>query len=169
MHAILAAADLKPHRSEAGCRAPTPEFETKQAEVCGPYLNPPQGAIVVSIDEKTSLQAKEPIRQEIPLRPGRPARREFEYRRHGTVALLATLLVHSREVKGNVYERNSRLEFLERLEAEIPADKQVHAILDNLQVHKTPEVCACSRPTRAGTSTPRPLAWTPVVGRHLPG
>jgi len=63
----------------------------------------------------------------------------------GTVALLAALLVHTGEVKGSVYERNSRVEFLdflELLEAEIPAAKQVHAILDNLQVHKTPEVVA---------------------------
>ena len=120
-------------------------FETKQAEVCGLYLNPPEGAIVVSIDEKTSVQAKAPIRNELPLRSGTPARREFEYKRHGTVALLAALLVHTGEVKGSVYERNSRFEFLDflaLLEAEIPADKQVHAILDNLQVHKTPEVVA---------------------------
>jgi transposase len=101
-------------------------------------------AIVVSIDEKTGVQAKQPIRKEIPLKPGEPARREFEYKRHGTVALLAALLVHTGEIKGSVYERNSRVEFLdflELLEVEIPAGKQVHAILDNLQVHKTPEVC----------------------------
>jgi transposase len=143
--AILAAADLKPHQVRSWLTSLDPEFETKQAEVCGLYLNPPEGAIVVAIDEKTSVQAKEPIRKEILLEPGKPARREFEYKRHGTVALLAALLVHSGEVKGNVYERNSRLEFLdflEQLEAEIPAGKQVHAILDNLQVHKTPEVAA---------------------------
>jgi transposase len=142
---ILAEADLKPHQVRSWLTSIDPEFETKQTEVCGLYLNPPEGAIVVSIDEKTSIQAKEPIRKEIPLRPGKPARREFEYRRHGTVALLAALLVHTGEVKGDVYQRNSRVEFLdflERLEAEIPADKQVHAILDNLQVHKTPEVRA---------------------------
>jgi transposase len=142
---ILAEADLKPHQVRSWLQSIDPEFETKQAEVCGLYLNPPEGAIVVSIDEKTSVQAKEPIRSEIAVAPGKPARREFEYKRHGTVALLAALLVHTGEVKGNVYERNSRLEFLdflESLEAEIPADKQAHAILDNLQVHKTPEVCA---------------------------
>lgn len=144
-HAILSEADLKPHQVRSWLTSIDPEFETKQAEVCGLYLNPPEGAIVVSIDEKTSLQAKEPIRKEISLAPGKPARREFEYKRHGTLALLAALLVHTGEVKGNVYERNSRtefLDFLELLEAEIPAGKQVHAILDNLQVHKTPEVCA---------------------------
>jgi transposase len=77
------------------------------------------------------------------MEPGKPARREFEYKRHGVQALLAALLVHTGEVIGEVYERNTRVEFLdflERLEAEIPAGKEVHAILDNLQVHKTPEV-----------------------------
>jgi transposase len=99
---ILAEADLKPHQVRSWLTSIDPEFETKQAEVCGLYLNPPEGAIVVSIDEKTSIQAKEPIRAELPLQPGGPARREFEYRRHGTVALLAALLVHSGEVKGEV-------------------------------------------------------------------
>ncbi len=120
-----------------------PDFDTKQADVCGLYLDPPGNAIVVSLDEKTSIQAKEPIRKELAPAPGKPARREFEYRRHGVQALLAGLLVHTGEVIGEVYDRNSRVEFLdflERLEAEIPAGKEVHAILDNLQVHKTPEI-----------------------------
>lgn len=144
VHVILDDADLKPHQVRSWLTSLDPDFDTKQAQVCGLYLDPPEGAIVVSIDEKTSIQAKQPVRATIPAAPGRPERREFEYKRHGTVALLAALLVHSGEVKGSVYERNSRVEFvdfLDRLEAEIPAGKQVHAILDNLQVHKTPEVC----------------------------
>jgi transposase len=141
--AILAEADLKPHQVCSWLTSLDPEFDTKQADVCGLYLNPPENAIVVSLDEKTSIQAKEPIRKEKPMQPGKPARREFEYRRHGVQALLAALLVHTGEVIGEVYERNSRVEFidfLERLEAQIPAGKEIHAILDNLQVHKTPEV-----------------------------
>jgi transposase len=142
-HAILAEADLKPHQVRSWLTSLDPDFDTKQAAVCGLYLDPPDNALVVSIDEKTSIQAKQPIRAELPLEPGKPARREFEYKRHGTQALLAALLVHTGVVKGEVYDRNSRVEFLdflERLEREIPAGKQVHAILDNLQVHKTPEV-----------------------------
>lgn len=145
VHRILAQADLKPHQVRSWLTSLDPEFETKQADVCGLYLRPPEGAIVVSLDEKTSVQAREPIRAEIAMLPGKPARREFEYKRHGTVALLATLLVHTGEIKDEVYERNSRtefLDFLQLLEREIPAGKDVHAILDNLQVHKTPEVCA---------------------------
>jgi len=105
---ILAEADLKPHQVRSWLTSIDPDFETKQAEVCGLYLDPPEGAIVVSLDEKTGVQAKEPIRAEIAIAPGRPARREFEYKRHGTVALLAGLLVHSGEIRGAVYERNSR-------------------------------------------------------------
>jgi transposase len=142
-HAILAEADLKPHQVRSWLTSLDPDFDTKQADVCGLYLSPPENAIVVSMDEKTSIQAREPIRKELPMEPGKPARREFEYKRHGTQALLAALLVHTGEVKGEVYDRNSRVEFidfLERLDGEIPAGKEVHAILDNLQVHKTPEV-----------------------------
>jgi transposase len=142
-HEILSQADLKPHQVRSWLTSLDPEFDTKRADVCGLYLNPPEGALVISIDEKTSIQAKEPIRKELPMRPGQPARREFEYRRHGVQALLAALLVHTGEVIGEVYDRNSRVEFLDfldRLEAEIPTGKEIHAILDNLQVHKTPEV-----------------------------
>jgi transposase len=161
---ILAEADLKPHQVRSWLTSIDPDFETKQAEVCGLYLDPPEGAIVVSLDEKTGVQAKEPIRAEIAIAPGRPARREFEYKRHGTVALLAGLLVHSGEIRGAVYERNSRVEFLDfldRLEAEIPADKDVHAILDNLQVHKTPEVKAwlAANPRWHFHFTPTHASW----------
>ena len=146
VHAILAEADLKPHQVRSWLTSLDPDFDTKQADVCGLYLSPPENAIVVSIDEKTSIQAREPIRRELAMQPGKPARREFEYRRHGVQALLAGLLVHSGKIIGDVYDRNSRLEFvdfLDRLDGQIPAGKEVHAILDNLQVHKTPEVNQC--------------------------
>lgn len=141
--AILAQADLKPHQVRSWLTSIDPDFDTKQADVCGLYLSPPENAIVISIDEKTSIQARQPIRKERAMEPGTPARREFEYKRHGVQALLAALLVHTGEVIGQVYDRNTRLEFLdflERLDAEVPAGKKVHAILDNLQVHKTAEV-----------------------------
>jgi len=142
-HALLAQADLKPHQVRSWLTSLDPDFDTKQADVCGLYLSPPENAIVVSLDEKTSIQARQPIRKELAMQPGKPARREFEYKRHGVQALLAALLVHTGEVIGEVCDRNTRVEFLDfldRLEAEIPAGKEVHAILDNLQVHKTPEV-----------------------------
>ena len=163
-HQILAEADLKPHLVRSWLTSLDPEFDTKQAEVCGLYLNPPENAIVVSIDEKTSIQAKEPIRRELPIRPGKPARREFEYKRHGVQALLAALLVHSGKVLGDVYDRNTRIEFrdfLDQLDKQIPAGKEVHAILDNLQVHKTPEINAWleSHPRWHFHFTPTHASW----------
>lgn len=126
-HVILRAADLRPHLTEQWVMSELgPGFDAQAAEVCGLYLDPPKNAIVVSIDEKTSIRAKQPIRTEISLQPGKPTRREFEYERHGTVALLAVLVVHTGEIKGEAYARNSRLEFLdflELLEREIPAGK----------------------------------------------
>lgn len=142
-HEILSGADLKPHQVRSWLTSLDPDFDTKQADVCGLYLAPPENAIVVSLDEKTSIQARQPIRKELPMQPGKPARREFEYKRHGVQALLAALLVHSGQIIGEVYDRNTRVEFVEfldRLETEIPPGKAVHAILDNLQVHKTSEV-----------------------------
>lgn len=163
-HAFLAQADLKPHQVRSWLTSLDPEFDTKQADVCGLYLAQPENAIVISLDEKTSIQARQPIRKELPMEPGKPARREFEYKRHGVQALLAALLVHTGEVIGAVYERNTRLEFLdflERLEAEIPAGKEVHAILDNLQVHKTPEVKAWldAHPRWTFHFTPTHASW----------
>ena len=164
VHEILSEADLKPHQVRSWLTSLDPDFDTKQADVCGLYLDPPEGAIVVSLDEKTGVQAKQPIRQDVPVAPGRPARREFEYKRHGTVALLAALLVHTGEIKGQVYERHSRVEFLDfltRLEAEIPQGKAVHAILDNLQVHKTPEVVTWleAHPRWSFHFTPTHASW----------
>jgi transposase len=163
-HEILAKADLKPHQVRSWLTSLDPDFDTKQADVCGLYLAPPENAIVVSMDEKTSIQARQPIRKELPMEPGKPARREFEYKRHGVQALLAALLVHTGEVIGAVYDRNTRIEFLDfldRLEAEIPAGKDVHAILDNLQVHKTPEVTAWlnAHPRWTFHFTPTHASW----------
>jgi transposase len=163
-HAFLTEADLRPHQVASWLTSLDPNFDTKAVDVCGLYLDPPENAIVVSIDEKTSIQAREPIRKEVPMRPGKPARREFEYRRHGVQALLAALLVHTGEILGEVYDRNSRVEFidfLDKLEQQIPAGKDVHAILDNLQVHKTPEVTAWlnAHPRWTFHFTPTHASW----------
>jgi transposase len=145
VHEILEEAELRPHQVRSWLTSIDPDFQAKQTEVCGLYLNPPDNAIVISVDEKTGVQAKEPVRETKPMQVGTPERREFEYRRHGTQALLAALLVHTGEVMGQVYDRHTRVEFLdflEHLEREIPHGKDVHVVLDNLQVHKTKEVTA---------------------------
>lgn len=144
-HAILAAAEIRPHLTEYWVMSDfdQEEFDERAGEVCGLYLDPPQGAIVLSIDEKTSIQAKGLARPDAPPQPGRPARRDHEYVRNGTQNLFAALEVHAGEVTGMTSKTRNRFDFirfLDQLEAEVPAAKRVIAILDNLATHKTEEV-----------------------------
>ncbi len=143
-HAILAELDVRPHLTEYWVMSELgPDFDAQAAEVCGLYLDPPENAIVVSIDEKSGVQAKGLARPDTPTAPGRAARRDNEYVRNGTQNLFAALRVHEGEVSGMASKTRNRFDFvrfLERLEQEIPAGKQVVAILDNLSTHKTEEV-----------------------------
>jgi hypothetical protein len=96
---ILADLDLKPHRVRGWLtRRPDPNFFVKAAEVCDLYLHRPAGSIVVCVDEKTAIGARNRKHPERPAAPGRAARREFEYIRHGTISIIAALDVHSGEV-----------------------------------------------------------------------
>ena len=164
-HAILRAADIRPHlteylvMSELGA-----DFDAQAAEVCGLYLDPPANAIVVSIDEKTSIAAREPARPDTLPSAGKPARRDSEYLRNGTTNLFAALQVHHGEVSGMTSQTRNRwdfLAFLEQLDSEIPAGKQVIAILDNLSTHKTREVEAwlATHPRWQFVFTPKHASW----------
>lgn len=140
---ILKEIDLKPHKVETWLSSRDPEFEPKAAEICGLYLSPPENALVVCVDEKTGIQALGRKLPDKPELPGSPRKREFEYQRHGTVSLFAAFTVHSGEVIAEVKERHTRIEFLDFLEEinhQCPKDKIIHVIVDNLAVHKTPEV-----------------------------
>ena len=142
-HKVLKDMDIKPHRVEQWLNSTDPDFEAKQAEVVGLYLNPPENALVISVDEKTQMLVREPKRPSKPMRPGTPERREFEYVRHGVQSLFAALLVHDGRVLGRMEPTHSHVEFtrfLELIDEETPDDHELHLILDNLQVHKTPEV-----------------------------
>lgn len=164
-HAILRAADIRPHLTEYWIMSEIGEdFDAQAAEVCGLYLDPPAGAIVVSIDEKTSITARQPARPDILTRPGKPARRDTEYLRNGTTNLFAALQVHHGEVSGMTSPTRNRwdfLAFLEQLEVEIPAGQQVIAILDNLSTHKTHEVQAWlqQHPRWRFVFTPKHASW----------
>jgi len=145
-HVILRQADIRPHLTEYWVMSELgPDFDAKAAEICGLYLDPPAGAIVVSIDEKTSIAAREPARPDTLPVPGKPARRDSEYLRNGTTNLFAALQVHHGEVAGMTSATRNRwdfLAFLDQLEGQIPAAQQVIAVLDNLSTHKTREVQA---------------------------
>src|SRR5450755_4767962 len=99
-HVILARAEIKPHVPECWIMSDfsKPEFEERCGEVCGLYVDPPANVLVVSLDEKTGIQARAPIAPDSPPEPGQPARRESEYTRNGTQCLFAALKVHHGEV-----------------------------------------------------------------------
>jgi transposase len=135
--------DLKPWQVESWMTSHDPDFWEKAADVCGLYLNPPENAVVWSVDEKTSIQAKARINPTRPAVPGLAARREFEYERNGTVVLFAGLDVHDGGVAGWVTDStcsDNFVTFLWDLIDQTPAHLDLHCIVDNLQAHQTGKV-----------------------------
>ena len=142
---VLNAGDLKPHKTEYWCgRSPDPEFAAKQAAIVGLYLDPPSGALVLSVDEKSQIQALDRTQPELPLRPGRPRRLTATYKRHGTTCLLAALSIATGTVEARCLDRATHQEFLaflKHLYRRHPG-RELHIILDNLSVHKHATVLA---------------------------
>ncbi len=139
---ILDDLDLKPHRVRSWLTSKDPEFWEKAADVCGLYLDPPANALVLSVDEKTGMQAKSRTNPTKPSRPGMVERREFEYRRHGTTALFAALDVHSGEIISETKDRNRSMEFtsfLDHLDRVTPNELTLHLVLDNGPSHTSKE------------------------------
>lgn len=140
---ICKALDLKPWQVESWMTSHDPDFWERAADVCGLYLDPPEGAVVWSVDEKTGIQAKSRVNPTRPAVPGKAVRQEFEYRRNGTATLFAALDVHQGGVAGWVTD-SSRSEnfvaFLSDLVGQTPASLDLHCICDNLSAHKTPRV-----------------------------
>jgi len=149
---ICRALDLKPWQVQSWMTSHDPDFWEKAGDVCGLYLDPPENVLVWSVDEKTGIQAKSrvnPTRPAVPAtegdgaRPGIPVRREFEYRRNGTVALFAALDVHEGTVAGWVTDSTRSanfVDFLQDLVDQTPQGMQLHCIVDNLSAHGTPLV-----------------------------
>jgi len=140
---ILQQADLKPHKVEYWCgKSRDPEFEQKMINIVGLYMNPPENALVICVDEKTQIQALDRSQPELPLRSGNPRRQTATYKRNGTVSLIAALAVHSGEVTADTIESNNAenfLKFLKKLDRKY-RNKQLHIIVDNLAVHKHKDV-----------------------------
>jgi transposase len=136
---ILADLDLKPHKVTGWLtRRDTPDFWERVTDICGLYRDPPSGAIVLSIDEKTAIQARERRYPSQPAAPGRTARREFEYRRHGTASIVAALDVATGQTLIETIQRNNAATFtafLDRLDPLLPRDKDIHVVLDNGSSH----------------------------------
>jgi transposase len=137
--AILKDLDLKPHLVRGWLtRKDTPEFWQRAVDVCGLYLDPPDNALVLSVDEKTAISARSRTYPPTPAAPGRVARREFEYVRHGTACLMAALDVHSGQVLGSDAARNDAahfIAFLDEIDAAVPAHLAIHLVADNGSSH----------------------------------
>ncbi len=137
-------AGLQPHRLQRYMASPDAHFEAKAKAILGLYLNPPENAVVVCVDEKTAIQALDRTQPGLPMRARQPERQTVEYVRHGTVSLLAALEVHTGKVLGRCVARHTSQEFVRFLDGAVAGHprKQVHVILDNLSAHKTAAVKA---------------------------
>lgn len=142
VHAILRANDLKPHLQRTFKVSKDPHFIEKVQDVVGLYLNPPDKAVVISMDEKTQVQALDRTQPMLPLGPGRVERRTHDYRRHGVVDLYAALEVATGRVVGDCRDSHNGQDFLAFLDYlnRTFRRRQLHIILDNSSTHKTPEV-----------------------------
>jgi len=140
---VWQAADLKPHRLKSFKISQDPHFAEKVADVVGLYLRPPDNALVLSVDEKTQIQALDRTQPLLPLRPGQIERRTHDYKRHGTASLYAAFDVATGKVLGRITQRHTAkdfLEFLQQIEATTPSGLALHLVLDNSSTHKTAEI-----------------------------
>jgi transposase len=140
---IWRAFGLQPHRAESFKLSTDPLFVDKVKDVCGLYIDPPERAVVLCVDEKSQIQALNRFAPILPLMPGTPERRSHDYVRHGTTSLFAALDMASGKVIGSLRRRHRATEFkkfLIQIDEEVPAHLDVHLVLDNYATHKTPEI-----------------------------
>ena len=140
---IWRAFGLKPHQTEAFKLSPDPQFIDKVRDIVGLYLNPPDAAVVLCVDEKSQIQALDRSAPILPLLPGVPERHSHDYVRHGTTNLYAALDVASGQVIADTSPRHRAAEFrrfLNLIEKPVPAELDVHVVLDNSSTHKTPSI-----------------------------
>jgi transposase len=142
---IWAAHKLQPHRIRTFKRSHDPDFAAKLADIVGLYMAPPKHAIVLSVDEKSQIQALDRTQPGLPLKPGKAGTLTHDYKRHGTTTLFAALNVLEGTVIGRCMQRHRHQEFirfLNAVERAVPAGKVIHAIMDNYGSHKHPKVLA---------------------------
>jgi transposase len=155
---------LQPHRTESFKLSPDPLLIDKVRDVVGLYMNPPDHASVLCVDEKSQIQALARTQPLLPMRPGQIERRTHDYRRHGTTSLFAALDVRTGKVLGQLHRRHRSIEFrrfLDAIEHNVPTDLDVHVIMDNYGTHKT----AIIRNWFAVAALP--LHFTPTYGSWL--
>jgi transposase len=165
---IWAARGLKPHRVETFKLSTDPRFEEKLADVVGLYLDPPEKAIVLSVDEKSQIQALDRTQPSLPMKPGRAGTMTHDYKRNGTTTLFAALDVLTGSVIGQCLPRHRHSEFLtflRTIDRQVPKGLQIHLILDNYATHKHPNVTAwlAKHPRFELHFTPTSSSWVNMV------
>src|SRR5271170_6269414 len=165
---IWRAHGLQPHRVRQFKLSRDPQFATKLNDIIGLYVDPPAHAVVLSVDEKSQIQALDRTQPGLPLKPGRCGTMTHDYKRHGTTTLFAALNVLEGKILGRCMQRHRHQEFirfLNAIEAEIPAGNLVHVILDNYGSHKHPKVCGWldRHPRFVFHFTPTSASWLNAV------
>lgn len=167
---IWRAFGLQPHRQETWKLSKDPQFVAKVLDVVGLYLNPPESAVVLCVDEKSQIQALDRTAPILPMLPGTPERATHDYKRAGTSSLYAALDITTGRVIGSLHARHRAIEFkkfLTTLDREVPAELDVHVILDNSSTHKTPAVkkWLLAHPRFVLHFTPTSSSWLNLVER----
>jgi transposase len=174
VHRVWQHHDIQPHRVERFKLSKDPQFEEKVRDIVGLYLNPPDRALVLCVDEKSQIQALDRTAPILPLRPGLPERQTHDYKRHGTTTLFAAFNILNGKVIGTCQERHRSREFikfLNHLEKNLPAEQDVHLIMDNYCTHKSAEVQRWLKPKKRQRFhfhfTPTSSSWLNQVERFF--
>lgn len=167
---IWRAFGLQPHRVEHWKLSKDPLFVEKVRDIVGLYLDPPERAFVLCVDEKSQIQALDRSAPTLPMLPGTPARATHDYKRHGTSSLFAALNTKSGEVIRSLHARHRAIEFkkfLRKIDSEVPAELDVHLVLDNYATHKTPQIkrWLAAHPRFHLHFTPTGSSWLNLVER----
>ncbi len=172
VHRIWGAFGLQPHRVETFKLSSDPMFVDKVRDIVGLYLDPPRRALVLCVDEKSQIQALDRTQPMLPMRPGQAERRTHDYKRHGTTTLFAALDVKAGTVIGKCMKRHRASEFrrfLDAIESNVPADLDIHVIMDNASSHKTKLIgdWFAKRPRWHRHFTPTSSSWINQVERFF--
>jgi transposase len=167
---IWRAFGLQPHRQDAWKLSKDPLFIDKVRDVVGLYLDPPERAVVLCVDEKSQIQALDRTAPIFPMMPGTPARATHDYKRNGTSSLYAALDLATGTVIGSLHARHRAIEFkkfLATIDRQVPADFDVHVVLDNASTHKTPAIkrWLAGHPRFHLHFTPTSASWLNLVER----
>src|SRR5213082_1448549 len=172
VHRVWQRFDIQPHRVEKFKLSNDPQFEEKVRDIAGLYLDPPERALVLCVDEKSQIQALDRTAPILPLRPGLPERQTHDYKRHGTTTLFAAFNIVNGKVMGRCLPRHRGREFvrfLRELEKEVPPDLDIHLIVDNYSTHKSAAVQRWLRPQKRRRFhvhfTPTSSSWLNQVER----